>query len=294
MAPEDIVPRPQNFSTIGHLYRSIEDGFRRLVERHGEEWVFLGDERSQARPETFRWPELVPVHDLASAIEALEVVVEQGEGPRGHWRDAHYGRLLATLGEFLTMKREDRSFEPARPVMAATCRHPVDARESPLISHPSTAGVMDVFNVSYEVLLYLLARYFAHGHETDEQLETLADVAVELMITVIQPLGETVTKMPVGDEYPGMNAGPSFEVFYASGYLSPHTWQAWVLIHERLQEVAGFLERVLARPDTPPELTPVLPAIRRLSDKLAAQMPRLPDRRVKPPLGWIGPTDPEN
>mgnify|MGYP006201032513 CR=1 FL=1 len=33
-----------------------------------------------------------------------------------------------------------------------------------------------------------------------------------------------------------MNAGPSFEVFFASGYLLPHTWQAWVLIHERIRE----------------------------------------------------------
>lgn len=286
MNQEDIVPRPQNFSTIGHLYRSIENGFRRLVERHGEEWVFIGDHRSQARPETFRWPELIPVHDLASALDAVEVVVEQGEGPRGQWKDAHYGRLLVILGEYLTIKREDPSFEPARPVMAATCRHPVDARESPLIGDAATAAVMDVFNVSYEVLLFLLARYFAHGHETDEQLETLADVAVELMITVIRPIGQTVTKMPVGPEYPGMNAGPSFEVFFASGYLLPHTWQAWVLIHERLEEARGFLERLLEKKDAPQELAAVLPALTRLSQRLASKMPRLPERTVRPPLAW--------
>ena len=286
MNEEDIVPRPQDFSTVGHLYRSIEAGFRRLVERHGEEWVFIGDARSQARPETFRWPELVPVHDLASALEAIDVVVEQGEGPRGNWKDAHYGRLLVILGEYLTMKREDKSFEPARPVMAANCRHPVDARTGPLIGDPLTAGVMDVFNVSYEVLLYLLARYFAHGHEDDDQLETLADVAVELMILVIQPLGETITKLPVGPEYPGMNAGPSFEVFHASGYLLPHTWQAWVLMHERMMEVHGFLELVLERHDAPDELRKVLDALTRLADKLAAKMPKLPDREVRPPLSW--------
>lgn len=291
MNEEDIVPRPQDFSTVGHLYRSIEDGFRRLVERHGEEWVFIGDHRSQARPETFRWPDLIPVHDLDSALKALDVVVEQGEGPRGDWKDAHYGQLLVILGEYLTMKREDPSFEPARPVMAATCRHPVDARESPLIGDPITGAVMDVFNVSYEVLLFLLARYFAHGHETDEQLETLADVAVELMITVIQPIGETITKMPVGPEYPGMTAGPSFEIFFASGYLLPHTWQAWVLIHERMEEARAFLERLVKERGAPKELEGVLPALTRLADRLASQMPRLPERTVKPPLTWIAPTE---
>jgi hypothetical protein len=293
MNEEDIVPRPQDFSTIGHLYRSIEDGFRRLVERHGEQWVFIGDHRSQARPETFRWEELVPVHDLESALRAIDVVVEQGEGPRGAWKDAHYGRLLVILGEYLTMRREDKSFEPARPVMACTARRAVDARETPLISDPTTAAVMDVFNVCYEVLLYLLARYFAHGHETDEQLERLADVAVEMMIFVIRPLGETITMMPVGPDHPGMNAGPSFEVFYASGYLLPHTWQAWVLIHERISEAHGFLERIVSKGGVPDELRDLLPPLDRLARKLASQMPRIPDREVKPPLGWIAAAEPE-
>lgn len=292
MNEEDIVPRPQDFATIGHLYRSIEDGFKRLVERHGEEWVFIGDHRSQARPETFRWKELIPVHDLASALEAIDVVVEQGEGPRGHWKDAHYGRLLVILGEFLTLRREDPNFEPSRPVRAANCRQPVDARDTPLIGNELTAATMDVFNVSYEVLLYLLARYFAHGHETDDQLETLADVAVELMMMVIRPLGETLTRLPVGPEHPGMTAGPSFEIFFASGYLLPHTWQAWVLIHERLVEVSGYLERLLQRPDAPRELEQVVPRLHRLAAKLASEMPRLPERDVKPPLSWNAPATP--
>lgn len=111
MNPDDIVPRPQDFATVGELYRSIELGFERLVERYGEEWVFIGDESSQATPETFRWPELVPVTDLKSAKQAIDVVVEQGEGPRGHWKDAHYGRLLVILGEYLTMRKEDPAWQ---------------------------------------------------------------------------------------------------------------------------------------------------------------------------------------
>lgn len=55
---EDIVPRPQDFSTVGHLYHSIEEGFRRLAERHGEEWLFVGPRGAQAPPAMFGWPEL--------------------------------------------------------------------------------------------------------------------------------------------------------------------------------------------------------------------------------------------
>ncbi|MDQ3957605.1 MAG: ferritin-like protein [Actinomycetota bacterium] len=285
--PEDIVPRAQDFSTVGGLYRSIEEGFERLVARYGEEWVFIGDESSQATPETFRWPELVPVTGLASAKAAIDVVVEQGEGPRGHWRDAHYGRLLVVLGEYLTMKREDPAFEPARPVVAAHCRPPVDVDAVRLISDPTTAKVMDAFNVSYEILLYALARYFAHGHETQEQLDTLADVAVGIMIGVIRPLGQKLTLLPVGPDSPGMTAGPAFELFHGSGYLLPHTWQAWVLLHERLAELGAFLERIAGDPGAPDGLDDVGAAVERLQEKLVSKMVRLRDRQVGPPLSWL-------
>ena len=78
------------------------------------------------------------------------------------------------LGEYLTPRREDPSFEPARPVVSAYVRQPVDAPPQPLVTDPVTARVLDVFNVSYEVLLYVLGRFFGHGHETPEQLKVLA------------------------------------------------------------------------------------------------------------------------
>jgi hypothetical protein len=294
LSPQDIVPRPQDFTTVGELYHSIEDGLRTLVERHGEEWVFIGDHSSQARPETFRWPELVAVHDLESARKAINEIVEQGEGPRGHWQEAHYGRLLVILGEFLTEKKRDPNFDPARTVLAANCRHPVDAREGPLITDPLTARLMDSFNVAYEVLLHMLARYFMHGHEDESQLEALADVAVRLMIEVIEPVGQALTKMPVGEEYPGRTAGPSFEVFYTSGFVLPHTWQAWVVIHERLAELDMFLERTLREDESlSKELAQVMPAIDSMLEALEAKMPRIAEREIRPPGAWLAPSAPD-
>src|SRR5215469_12251255 len=60
----DIVPQPQDFATVGHLYRSIELGFRHLADKMGEENLFVGPPRAQASSENFRWPELVAVTDL--------------------------------------------------------------------------------------------------------------------------------------------------------------------------------------------------------------------------------------
>ena len=249
MDENDIVPRPQDFATVGHLYRSIEEGIKHLCDKHGEDWLFIGPPRAQATPEAFRWKDLVAVTDLESAARAIETVVEQGEGPRGHWRDAHYGRFLEILGEYLTHKREDPNFDPARPVMPVSVRPPIDGQKVPLISDPATARSLDAFNVTYEVVLYLLARYFGHGSETDDELQTLADVAVGLMIEVIKPLGELATTLPVGPDHPGNTAGPSFELFYGSGYFLPHRDAAWTLLHERLQELTEFCRHTDAVPE---------------------------------------------
>ena len=43
--------------------------------------------------------------DLASARRAIDTIVEQGEGARGEWRDAHFGRLLGILDDYLELKR---------------------------------------------------------------------------------------------------------------------------------------------------------------------------------------------
>ena len=71
MAADDIVPRLQDFATVGHLYRSIEQGLAHLTEKFGERWLFVGPPRAQATSVNFRWPELVAVTDLASARRAV-------------------------------------------------------------------------------------------------------------------------------------------------------------------------------------------------------------------------------
>src|SRR5215470_6186482 len=102
----DIVPQGQDFATVGHLYRSIEHGFARLTAKYGERWLFTGPPRAQATEPHFRWPELIAVTDLASACRAIEEILEQGEGPRGDWRDAHFGQFVAILDEYQQMRAE--------------------------------------------------------------------------------------------------------------------------------------------------------------------------------------------
>ena len=240
---DEIGPRLQDFDTIGHLYRSLETGLDSLAAKLGEATLFVGPPAAQATEEHFRWPELVAVVDLASARQAIDTIVEQGEGARGDWRDAHFGRLIAILDEFLALQAVDPAFDPTRPVLAACVREPETGMAIPIISDAFTNRCMDLLNAVYEVLLQLLSRYFAHTDESEAQLAVLADVSLNLMYGAIKALGGLVTRLPVGPEYPGATAGPTFELFYAVDYLLPHREAAWTLMEERLRDVAALAQR---------------------------------------------------
>src|SRR5689334_10741628 len=219
----DIVPRGQDFATVGHLYRSIERGFADLAARLGEEQLFAGPPQAQATEADFGWPELVAVTDVASAQRAIDEILEQGEGPRGHWKDAHFGQFVAILDEFTQFREANPDFDPVRAVIPVNDRPSERDTSIPLATDRIARQVMDLFNVSYEILLLLmLQRFFAHTEKTDPQLKVLADAAVNLMFGTIEPLGVLVTTLPAGPEYPGRTAGPSFELFYESDYVLPH------------------------------------------------------------------------
>jgi Ferritin-like len=264
---DEIVPRLQDFATVGHLYRSIESGFGHLVEKLGSDRVFVGPPQAQITQANFSWPQLVPITDLASATAAIEAIVEQGEGPRGHWRQAHFGRFREVLVEFLALRRADPAFEPARPVAAARVRPGEGDSGDLLIGDPVTAKVADLGNVVYEVLLQLLYRLLSRIDESDAETATLADVAVALMIDGIEPLGRVLTTLPIGPGCPGINAGATFELFYQPDYLLPHHRAAWLLMSERLAEAAALAAYLS---ETVPALAPIASALSALSDRIGA------------------------
>ncbi len=277
MAEADIVPRLQDFSTVGHLYRSIELGITHLAEKYGERWLFVGPPKAQATTADFSWPELVAVTDSASAQQAIDTILEQGEGARGDWQDAHFGQFVQILDEYRQMTKANPSFDPVRPVLVANVRAHEHVEGIPRIGDQVAARCADLFNVAYEVLLQTFERYFAHTEETDAQLSTLADVTLALMFRVLKPLGDLIPTLPVGPEYPGMTAGPTFELFYESDYLMPHREAAWALLEERLREACAFCARLQRKAGVDDSLAaqlgPIYQALSEIADSLAAHFP---------------------
>jgi len=243
----EVMPRIQGFSTVGHLYRGIEQGLSDLADRLGQRVLFVGEPRAQATPDRFRWPQLIAVTDLASARAALDEIIEQGEGARGDWRPAHYGRFFGIWNEYQKLRQQDPSFEPARPVMPAFTQQPFDIDEpQPQPTDAVTREVAELFSLGYEVLLQVLTRFFTHTDETDEQLDALVQAAFGLMTGVLRPLGTALTRLPAGPENPGRTAGPAFQMYYQMGNFVPWRDAAWVLLSER----AAVLSRQCAETGT--------------------------------------------
>jgi hypothetical protein len=232
------------YATVGHLYQAIEDGFEHLVEERGEAAVFIGPPGAQATSDSFRLPDLVAVTDLSSARRALAVLVTQGEGVRGDWSEAHYGSFLRVREELRQVRASEPGFDPAQPVLDNPLAHePAEGAPERLVGDPVAVSVMKLFDGCYELMTAMLLRFFAHSDESEEALATLVQSAMSLMSSALAPLGRLLTTLPAGGPHGEATAGPGFEL-QAPVSLIPHRRAAWLLLHERLVELADFARRL--------------------------------------------------
>jgi hypothetical protein len=139
------------------------------------------------------------------------------------------------------------------------------------ITDPATGGCSDLFNAVYELLLQMIARYFAFGHETPEQRQVLASTSVGLMFGAIKPLGLLLASLPVGSDHPAATAGANFQLPYRASFLLPHRRAAWIRFAERLDELATFADGL--HPATGGEVvTAVSGALARAASDLTAHV----------------------
>ena len=151
-----VVGVPEQWRTVGHLYRGIEAGLAALRRRYGEDAVFIGPPAAQAVTATFEWKELTAVTDLTSASQAIDIIVEQGEGARGDWVRSHFGTFVGILEDFLAMQAADPGFYRRGRWSLPTSGCSPDLASGTLIEDPLTARVADLCNGLYEVILQVL------------------------------------------------------------------------------------------------------------------------------------------
>src|SRR5205823_5806980 len=123
--------------------------------------------------------------------------------------------------EYMAHRAADPQFESARPVLLGAVRER-DAGDLPIIGDPVTARAVDLFDVVNEIMLLALTRYFAAADESTEQRRVLAQAAVGLMFGAIKPLGERLTLLPFGPDFPHRTAAPVFTLQPQGVALLPH------------------------------------------------------------------------
>lgn len=204
------------YASLSDLYSAIREGLQHipglfLVDKGrggGEHHLFLRESINSRHPDY-----QLEVDDLSSALFAIDVITEQGEGgvlTAGPDEVSHYTSFLR-IGELLrgAVAPGGDPWHPAYPVLRnPTLRHGERAMET--VTDPDARTVMTLFNRAYFMALQLMAQHFGERPDGSLRRSDLMNGAIDMMTGLMRPLAELLVTMPSGRR--GRTAGPSFEL----------------------------------------------------------------------------------
>ena len=238
---EGAPPEDNNYETIAQFYRAIEEGLMTVSRELGQEGLFCGDPARQIRADSFSYGGsggVIGVTDLGSALEALEEIVDQGEGMNHEsiWdgdqnmfhpeRDevGHYFRLKQIiLGRYFQSGDTPQS-GPTGEAFNVDWDAVYDMQPNPRSNDYPPGSDADVamsrFNVAYSEMLGTMQRAF--NGEPEMLLASIGEM-MELKNLVID-----LMSLPSED---GQScAGPSFEYVAPKHRASPVSSQVKIMI----------------------------------------------------------------
>ena len=204
----DAPAEDDDFETLGQFYHAIEIA---IDELGASVDLFANPQRDrQLADPSFYAPVaydasdsggLMLVDDAASADEAIEIIVHQGEGLSDErWADPSHQELT----HYYKLEQIARGISPLGPVR-------------PALTNPTTATlpaevqpVSELFNALYRYTMLTLDQLF----EPSPDKAPLVDRLYALMSSALAPVARYLMELPVGD---GAVAGPTFELFEFGG-----------------------------------------------------------------------------
>jgi hypothetical protein len=237
------------YGSPSELYANIREGLQCvpnlfLVEKGrggGEHHLFLRKSINAVHPDY-----QLEVDDLASALFAIDVITEQGEGnvltsvtPE---EESHFDTFLRMSELLMTeqmkgVRGRRAPWSPAYPLV----RNPTLYKGNPakeLVTDPEAREVLRLFNRSYFMMFQLMLQHFGQCPDASLRRSELMNMAIEIMTGVMRPLAELLVTLPSGRR--GKTAGPSFELESLPGYVSRPdvAWRAIALRFEHLAAMA--------------------------------------------------------
>nr|AHE14834.1 StaD-like chromopyrrolic acid synthase [uncultured bacterium] len=205
-------PGEHTYGSISELYHDIRQALQDIpglfvVERGrggGEHHLFLRESVNERHPDY-----QLEVDDLPSALFAIDLVTEQGEGGEltdgpAEPEESHY-QAFVRAAEMLRGTRWTPSYPAVR---NPTVRRGDRTRE--FVPDPEARAVMALFNEAYSVMLQLMVQHFGAAPDASLRRSRLMNTAIDVMTGIMRPLGELLVTMPSGLR--GRTAGPSFEL----------------------------------------------------------------------------------
>ncbi|MFE9423223.1 ferritin-like domain-containing protein [Kitasatospora sp. NPDC006697] len=253
---------PTGWGSISALYAAIRDGLQRVPELFlvepgrggGEHHLFLRESVDSAHPDY-----QLEVDDLPSALTAVDLITEQGEGRGSSATDGpevSHHRTFCRIADTLTTERVPGPaglllpWEPAHPVL----RNPtLDGPDGALarVTDPAAREVLTLFNRSYLLMCQLMVQHFGEAPDGSLRRSKLMNAAIDVMAGLLRPLGERLVTMESGR--PGRTAGPSFELESVPGFV-PRPDVARRALALRFEHLAAAARRCAAAPPQVPEL----------------------------------------
>jgi Ferritin-like len=209
------------YSSLSELYANIREGLQCvpnlfLVDKGrggGEHPLFLRKSINAVHPDY-----QLEVDDLASALFAIDVITEQGEGnvltsvtPE---EESHFDTFLRMSDLLMTEQMKGARgrrapWTPAYPVVRNPTLHKGNSTKE-LVTDPDAREVLQIFNRSYFMMLQLMLQHFSQCPDASLRRSELMNMAIEVMTGVMRPLAELLVTLPSGRR--GKTAGPSFEL----------------------------------------------------------------------------------
>jgi hypothetical protein len=239
-----VMPALQDYDTIGHLYEAIRENIRSLAADLGEQTLFLSGVSGQLGSDDVDMEGIEAISDVASAMAAIDLVVEQGEGSPADREDSHYRSFIAIRDEFALMHEADPAFAPAWPVADdPVLRRSQEQADRCVITDPASVRLLDFACATYGLLLRTLVQVFGRsGESAAEERASLLAVSFTLM-HVLAASANALARCPAGPDHPGVNAGMTFTMLRGvEPFLGGAVEEA--LIRERLEALAHAAEGI--------------------------------------------------
>lgn len=206
-----LMPSVQDYATVGRLYEALRINLASSAKRLGEGALFVGPITAQVGPDAVQLDGVATIHDLQTALRAIDTIVEQGEGSAIDREDSHYHRFLRIKAEYEALRAANTNFEPAWPAAEnPVMRRPPEPQDKVFIEDRTSARVLDFANATYGLLLRCLVQAFGRSGENAKAVQArVLDAAIGLMHVLAQASCALAT-LPASALHPGVNAGMTF------------------------------------------------------------------------------------